>query len=82
MCDVLGLTNPTKALKSLDDDEKNTLTFSEGIRGNPEKNIINESGLYSLIFRSNKPEAKKFRKWVTSEVLPEIRRTGLSGRPR
>ena len=64
------------ALKALDDDERNTLRISEGIRGNPEMNIISESGLYTLIMRSNKPEAKKFRKWVTSEVLPSIRKTG------
>lgn len=76
VCDVLELTNPTEALKALDDDEKNTLRISEGIRGNPNANIINESGVYSLIFRSNKPEAKKFRKWVTSTVLPQIKRTG------
>lgn len=43
--------------------------------------FINESGLYNLIFRSNKPEAKTFRKWVTSEVLPAIRRTGSYGQP-
>lgn len=76
VCDVLELSNPTEALKALDDDEKNTLRISEGIRGNPNANIINESGVYSLIFRSNKPEAKKFRKWVTGTVLPQIKRTG------
>lgn len=76
VCEILGLTNPTEALKTLDDDEKNTLRISEGIRGNPNMNIISESGLYTLIMRSNKPEAKKFRKWVTQEVLPSIRKTG------
>ena len=79
VCDVLELTNPTEAIKSLDDDEKNTLRISEGIqqnRGNPNVNIISESGLYTLVMRSNKPEAHKFRKWVTSEVLPTLRKTG------
>jgi len=76
VCDVLGLTNPTEALRSLDDDEKNTLRITEGIQGNPNKAIISESGLYSLILRSRKPEAKAFKKWITSEVLPTIRKTG------
>ena len=75
VCDVLELTNPTEALKALDDDEKNTLRISEGnqSRGNPNMNIISEAGLYKLIFRSNKPEAKEFTRWVTHEVLPQIR---------
>lgn len=78
ICDILELSNPTEALKALDDDEKNTLRISEGIpeRGNPNMNIISESGLYSLIFRSNKPEAKAFSRWVRHEVLPSIRKTG------
>lgn len=79
VCAALDLTNPTEALKTLDDDEKNTLRISEGIpnRGNPNMNIINESGLYTLILRSNKPQARRFRKWVTSEVLPNIRKNGI-----
>ena len=80
VCDILELTNPTEALKALDDDEKMTLRISEGHSGQrggaQSLNAINESGLYTLIMRSNKPEAKKFRKWVTSEVLPSIRKTG------
>ncbi|UTC65750.1 Bro-N domain-containing protein [Treponema sp. OMZ 788] len=79
VCAALDIKNPSDAIKILDDDEKNTLEISEGIpnRGNPNMNIINESGLYTLILRSNKPEAKKFRKWVTSEVLPNIRKNGV-----
>jgi len=73
VCAVLGLSNPTVAIQTLDDDEKSTLRITEG---GPERNLISESGLYSLIFRSNKPEAKRFRKWVTSEVLPAIHKTG------
>ena len=76
VCDVLELSNPTEALRALDDDEKNTLRISEGIRGNPTMNVINESGLYRLAFRSNKPMAKDFTRWVAHTVLPEIRRTG------
>ena len=72
VCDILELTNPTMALEALDDDERSK--FYLGRQG--EANIISESGLYTLVMRSNKPEAKKFRKWVTSEVLPSIRRTG------
>jgi prophage antirepressor-like protein len=78
VCDILGLTNPTEALRNLDDDEKNTLRLSEGIqgRGNPNVNVVNESGLYALIIRSNKPEARAFRKWVTSVLLPVVCKTG------
>ena len=72
ICDVLGLSNPTVALNALDQDERSK--FLLGRQG--ETNIINESGLYALIFRSNKPNARKFRKWITSEVLPSIRKTG------
>lgn len=75
VCDILGLSNPTKALYGLDNDEKLTLPMVRAGQKR-EVNLVNESGLYNLIFRSNKPEAKAFRKWVTSEVLPAIRRTG------
>jgi hypothetical protein len=68
-----SLSNPSEAIRGLDDDEKSTLRISEG---GPERNIINEPGLYSLIIRSNKPEAKKFKRWITHEVLPSIRKTG------
>jgi len=73
VCEILGLSNTTEALRGLDDDEKNTLRISEG---GPERNIINEPGLYSLIIRSNKPQAKNFKRWITHEVLPTIRKTG------
>ena len=82
ICTVLGLNNTSKAMLSLDDDEF-TLTTIQG--SHRPTNIISESGLYSLIFRSRKPEAKKFRKWVTSVVLPSLRRYGrydISGRSR
>ena len=76
VCDVLEIQNARDAVSALDDDERNTVGISDGNRGNPNMNVINESGLYTLIMRSNKPEAKRFRKWVTSEVLPTIRKHG------
>ena len=84
VCDCLELGNTTKALYGLDDDEKFTLTNSEG---NPragiplELNIISEPGLYSLILRSRKPEAKAFKRWITHEVIPSIRRHGMYATP-
>ena len=77
VCDVLGLENSRKATAELESDEKNTVTISDGIAGNPNKTIISEPGLYKLIMRSRKPEAKEFKRWVTHEVLPSIRRHGV-----
>jgi anti-repressor protein len=74
VCGVLGIGNPS--MVDFDRDEVRTLRITEG---GPERRIINESGLYSMIMRSRKPEARTFRKWVTSEVLPQIRRTGSYG---
>lgn len=76
VCAVLGIKNTSDALaKSLDSDEKGVeIIYTLG--GQQKLNVVNESGLYSLILRSNKPEARKFRKWVTAEVLPSIRKTG------
>lgn len=86
VCEALTLANPSQAISKLDDDECQVVDFStlhnvEGVINqqlNPGQkiNIINESGLYSLILTSRKPEAKKFKKWVTAEVLPAIRKTG------
>ena len=74
VCDVLGLEGRTALLK-LDDDEKGVqIVNTPG--GQQEMTVINESGLYTLIMRSRKAAAKRFRKWVTAEVLPSIRRTG------
>ena len=74
VCEIIGLSNTTEALRNLDNDEKSTLRISEG---GPERNIINEPGLYSLIIRANKPEAKKFKRWISHEVLPSIRNNGM-----
>lgn len=76
VCDILGMSNNRDAISQLDDDEKNTVVISDGIPGNPNKTIISEPGLYKLIMRSRKTEAKEFQRWVTHEVLPRIRRTG------
>ena len=75
ICDALGLVNSRKATSSLDDDEKGVSPVVTP-SGEQMMTIINESGLYNLIFISRKPEARSFRKWVTNEVLPAIRRTG------
>lgn len=75
VCAALQLANPSDALKRLDDDER-TLDSTEGSSNGLPVNLVNESGLYSLILGSRKPEAKRFKKWVTAEVLPAIRRTG------
>jgi prophage antirepressor-like protein len=71
----LGIGNPSDAASRLDDDEKGVATI-DTLGGKQAVRIINESGLYSLILTSRKPEAKRFKKWVTSEVLPTIRKTG------
>lgn|GEM_PF-5966050 len=76
VCDILDIQQPTKAVSNLDDDEVNKSHLVDSAGKKQEMITISESGLYTLIIRSNKPEAKKFRKWVTSEVLPQIRKTG------
>ena len=74
---ALGYSNTRDALsKHVDDEDKNTVAFRDGIQGNPNQTVINESGLYSLVLSSKLPTAKKFKRWVTSEVLPAIRKTG------
>lgn len=75
-CDILGLGNSRQAVAQLDDDEKNTVIINDGIPGNPQKTIISEPGLYRLIMRSRKPDAKNFQRWLTHQVLPTLRRTG------
>lgn len=77
VADVLGYSNARDALaKHVDDEDRDTVAFRDGTSGNPNLSVINESGLYSLIIASKLPEAKKFKRWVTSEVLPAIRKTG------
>ncbi|MNW54014.1 Phage antirepressor protein KilAC domain protein [compost metagenome] len=72
VCSVLEISNPSDVLKRLDDDER--ARFNLGRQG--KTNVVSESGLYSLILGSRKPEAKKFKRWITHEVIPSIRKTG------
>lgn len=76
----LQLANPAHAVaQRVDSEDRNTITIhdSNGGRGNPTRTIVNESGLYALVLSSQKPEAKRFKRWITSEVLPEIRKWGF-----
>lgn len=77
VAEILGYSNTRDAMaKHVDDEDKNTVAIRDGIQGNPNVTIINESGLYSLILSSKLPTAKKFKRWVTSEILPAIRKHG------
>ena len=76
VCDALGYSNTSKAIGDhLDDDER----YNQSLERGGSLLLISESGLYALVLRSRKPEARKFAKWVTSEVLPSIRKTGSYG---
>lgn len=75
VCDVLGIAKPRDVAARLDDDEKGAVQIDTP-GGKQNTFVINESGLYTTIIRSDKPQAKAFRKWITGEVLPSIRKTG------
>lgn len=75
VCDVLGVMNPGDVSNRLDVDEKGIEPI-DTLGGKQMVTVVNESGLYSVILRSDKPEAKRFRKWITSDVLPAIRKRG------
>ena len=75
VCRVLEIGNSSDAARRLDDDERGVDSI-DTLSGVQQMTIINESGLYSLIMTSRKEAAKRFRKWVTAEVLPAIRKTG------
>jgi len=76
VCKVLGLTTPSRVAERLDEDEVSQTHIIDRLGRNQETSIITESGLYAVIIRSDKPKAKAFRKWITSEVIPSIRRHG------
>lgn len=76
VCRALGIGNSRDATAKLDDDEKNTVALTDGNRGNPNVCVVNEPGLYTLVLGSRKPEAKAFKRWITHEVIPAIRKTG------
>ena len=75
VCAVLGFSSPNQTIANLPDDEKGVETF-DTLGGRQKFTVLSESGLYRLIFRSTKPVAEEFRRWVLHEVLPAIRRTG------
>lgn len=76
VCEILSIKNPRQALSRLDDDEKGVI-LSDTLGGKQSVSAVNESGLYALIIQSRKPQAVGFRKWVTNEVLPSLRKTGF-----
>lgn len=76
VCRALEIGNPTMALSRLDDDEKALISIEGLSKGNDKGNIVNEPGLYNLVLGSRKPEAKEFKRWITHEVIPSIRKHG------
>lgn len=76
VCDTLGLSSPHKVAERLEKDERNQIPVIDSMGRQQDTVIINEYGLYKVIFRSDKPKAKPFTNWVTHEVLPSIRKTG------
>lgn len=79
---ALGYSNTRDALaRHVDSDDKNTVVIRDGIQGNPNITVINESGFYALVMSSKLPEAKDFKRWVTSEVLPSLRKHGMYAKP-
>ncbi|MDX5485452.1 BRO family protein [Bacillus pumilus] len=83
VADILGYSNPRKALSDhVDEEDKDGVTIRDAIGRQQTMTAINESGLYSLILSSKMPDAKKFKRWVTSEILPAIRQTGQYGGPK
>lgn len=75
VCGILGISKYRDTASRLDEDERGSVRVDTP-GGEQEMTVVNESGLYNVILRSDKPEAKPFRKWVTSEVLPSIRKNG------
>lgn len=75
VCRALGIGNSRDATARLDDDEKGVVS-TDTLGGKQELTIVNEPGLYALVLSSRKPEAKAFKRWITHEVIPSIRKTG------
>ncbi|HAY6482558.1 TPA: phage repressor protein/antirepressor Ant, partial [Enterococcus faecium] len=77
VAEILGYSKPRNAISThVDEEDKQDAPIQGGLGGKQKMTIINESGLYSLILKSKLPSAKKFKRWVTSEVLPAIRKHG------
>ena len=81
VCQVLGISNHKMVAQRLDEDEVSLADLIDVMGRTQKTTIINEPGLYAVILRSDKPEAKAFKRWVTHDVLPSIRRTGAYGVP-
>ena len=81
VCKILELSNPTKVANTIDKDDLTIIQVIDKMGRKQKANAVNESGLYQVIFQSRKPEAKKFKRWVTSEVLPAIRKHGMYATP-
>lgn len=79
LCKVLDIANPRNVTARIDPAATNTVRLTDGNRGNPNVTVVDESGMYEVIFRSDKAEAVDFRRWVTGTVLPSIRKTGGYG---
>lgn len=77
VCDVLDYAMPSNEIKKLDDDERKLTNLKDGSGQSRKSWIISEAGLYTLILTSTKPEAKAFKRWITHEVLPSIRKAGI-----
>lgn len=76
VCAVLDIANPRNAKARLNSEDVNTVRTMDGKRGNPNTTVVNESGLYDVVLDSRKPQARTFRRWITSEVIPALRTTG------
>ena len=81
ICDALDLGNNREVARRLDEGDVSTTDVTDNLGRNQQTNVITEAGLYEVIFMSRKPEAKTFRRWVTSEVLPSIRKHGMYATP-
>ena len=80
VCDALGINNSRQALTRLDDDEKGVIS-NDTLGGSQQMATVSEAGLYALVLSSKKPEAKAFKRWVTHDVLPSIRKHGMYATP-
>ena len=76
LCAALDIANSRNVSARLDHTTINTVRLADGNRGNPNVTVVNEAGMYEVVFRSDKPDAVAFRRWVTGTVLPQIRKTG------
>lgn len=82
VCKVLDLSNPRKVAADLDEDAVTTSDVIDSLGRTQQANVVTEAGLYEVIFKSRKPEARMFKRWITNEVIPAIRKTGSYGAPK